>query len=140
MATGASSATCERADEQKILKSNQARLIKAVLSGNYLKETFVLMLSVLKQSRNWQRGSGALSERLRQNKTRQTRGVHDDRVSIWAYNSFLFDGSSQTAANTSRRFDTFNKHKLSLSNTGSLDCYSIIHIFSLFRLCEFLIM
>lgn len=48
---GAFSAVCERADEQKIPKSNQAHLIKAVLSGNYLKETFVLMLSVLKKSR-----------------------------------------------------------------------------------------
>lgn len=81
---GAFSVACERADEQRIPKSNQAHLIKAVLSGNYLKETFVLMLSVLKQSRNWQRGSGALSERLKQNKTRQTRGVHDGQMSIWA--------------------------------------------------------
>lgn len=112
METGASSAARKRADEQRILKSNQAHLIKAVLSGNYLKETFVGMLSVLKQSRNWQRGSGALSERLKQNKIRQTRGVHDDQMSIWAYNSSLFDGSSQTAANnTSRRFDTLNKHR-----------------------------
>lgn len=109
---GAFSAACERADEQKIPKSNQAHLIKAVLSGNYLKETFVLMLSVLKQSRNWQRGSGVLSERLKQNKTRQTRGVHDDQMSIRAYNSFLFDGSSQTAANnTSRRFEAFKNTK-----------------------------
>lgn len=59
MEAGAFSAARQRAVEQKIPKSNQAHLIKALLSGNYLEETFVLMLSVLKQSRNWQRGSGA---------------------------------------------------------------------------------
>lgn len=64
------SAERERADEQKILKSNQAHLIKPTLSGNYLMETFVLMLSVLKQSRIWQRGGCGFSRRLKQKKTR----------------------------------------------------------------------
>lgn len=51
------SAECGRdsADEQKILKTNQAHLIKMMLFGNYLMETFVLMPSVFQQLRNWQR-------------------------------------------------------------------------------------
>lgn len=98
MVTVAFSAECQRdgAIYRRSWKTNQAHLIKMLLSGNYLMETLVLLPSVLKQSGTWQNESCAFSKRLKQNKTRQMQLVYTDQMSMRAYNSLIFVGNSQT--------------------------------------------
>lgn len=98
MKTVVFSAKCQHksAMNRRSWKTNQAHLIKLMLSGNYLMETLVLLPSVLKQSGTWQRKSCPLCKRLKQNKMRQMRVVYVDQMSIWAYDSLIFVGNSQT--------------------------------------------
>lgn len=63
------------ADEQKIQKTNRAHLIKSLLSGNYLMETFALTHSDFQPSRNWQKESCLFSKCFKKkHRTRQTIG------------------------------------------------------------------
>lgn len=144
METAAFSAECQcdGAMNRRSWKTNQAHLIKLMLSGNYLMEALVLLPSVLKQLGTWQRKSCALSKCLKQNKTKQTRVVYADQMSIRAYNSLIFVGNSRTAVGWGwmhLKKDQKNPHKQSHNSTDLLDWYTIFIDYNIFNLFPLLI-